>query len=292
MQFKQKLAYIALGGLLVFMGQLLSIISNNAKAQDEKVSAEFDEIKCRSLKIVDKEGKVYAELEKREGEVETTVIKVFNDKGKVVGQLGSDTKGGVMSISHSDGTERILIKAVGTRKSKGGLISVYGGSDGSVSLITGAGGDNVILVKGARGTCSISDGSVLVKGDADKGSAAMLIGKNGARVAVMGGEQSGAVDIAINEHGGRMNIWGKGTDTTQASMRVNEYGSGAIGLWDKNGNRIEPAGALPKTSEGSTTPTCAYCERYNELIGNYPLCTGPGAECDQQSPCGCFRGCQ
>ena len=54
----------------------------------------------------------------------------------------------------------------------------------------------------------------------------------------------------------------------------------------------EPAGALPKTSERSTTPTCAYCERYNKLIGNYPLCTGPGAECDQQSPCGCFRGCQ
>ena len=51
-----------------------------------------------------------------------------------------------------------------------------------------------------------------------------------------GGEKA---SLGVNEHGGRVDIFGKGTKTTRAAMGVNEYGSGTISLWDKNSYRIQ-----------------------------------------------------
>jgi hypothetical protein len=62
MQFKQKLPYMALGGLLVFMGLLLShSLTGNVVAQKQDSSVVFDEVTCRHLKVVDATGQVLAE---------------------------------------------------------------------------------------------------------------------------------------------------------------------------------------------------------------------------------------
>ncbi len=105
MQFKQKLAYIALGGLLVFMGQLLPglIAGGSATAQDEKVSGEFDQVTCRSLKIVDNQGKTYALLEKQGSGWTSNVIQVFNHSGKTVCNITETPSGGYISV-HSSNT--------------------------------------------------------------------------------------------------------------------------------------------------------------------------------------------
>ncbi len=63
MKFKQKFAYMALGGLLAFMGQLLpNMLNDHATAQNEKESAEFDEVKRSRLEVVDATGRTLAVL--------------------------------------------------------------------------------------------------------------------------------------------------------------------------------------------------------------------------------------
>ena len=46
--------------------------------------------------------------------------------------------------------------------------------------------------------------------------------------------KDGSVAMNVNEHGGRVEIFGKGDGTSRAIMGVNEYGDGAVSAWDKN----------------------------------------------------------
>ena len=92
MQFKQKLAFMTLGGLLVFIGMLLpSLMNRPAVAQNNKQVASFDEITCKRLNIIDDSGHTYAVLEKKDIIGDTyDVIQVFNPLGTCVGSLGGD----------------------------------------------------------------------------------------------------------------------------------------------------------------------------------------------------------
>ena len=56
-------------------------------------------------------------------------------------------------------------------------------------------------------------------------------------IRVSGDNDGRAVMLEFDEHGGRVHVFGKGKNMS-AVMGVNEYGSGAISTWDKNGYRL------------------------------------------------------
>jgi hypothetical protein len=45
--------------------------------------------------------------------------------------------------------------------------------------------------------------------------------------------------MGVFESGGKISVFSEGSDKERASIGVNEYGSGGIGLWDKNGYRLK-----------------------------------------------------
>ena len=51
--------------------------------------------------------------------------------------------------------------------------------------------------------------------------------------------KSGGADVSLDDNGGIISVYGKVDKKTRATMQINEYGSGAIGLWDKNGYRLK-----------------------------------------------------
>lgn len=81
MGFKQKLVYMALGSLFTLAGYVLASMVGNVTAQDKKASVEFDEVTCRSLKVVDSQNKVRMVLEPTES---GRVMAVFNEAGDLV----------------------------------------------------------------------------------------------------------------------------------------------------------------------------------------------------------------
>ncbi len=63
MDIRQKLAYMIVGGLLVFMGPLLSAMLPMVKAQEDSSQSDttqgdavFDTVTCKRLVVVDDEG--------------------------------------------------------------------------------------------------------------------------------------------------------------------------------------------------------------------------------------------
>ena len=93
MHFKEKLAYTALGGILVVIGMILasfftqrSAAQNDMSIMDDMSIMEFDEIKCRRLSIVDNRGKTHAVLQKNFERMSDTadVIQIYSDDRKIV----------------------------------------------------------------------------------------------------------------------------------------------------------------------------------------------------------------
>ncbi len=127
MQFKQKLAYMALGGLLVFMGQLLpNMINHNATAQGNK-SLEFDSVKCRNLVVVDESGKtrVKVGLSSDRGNFGYDLVQLFNPNGIPVLRAGTDNVSGNGWLSVHGGNGGVCVDLIG--QTFGGSIRVSGG---------------------------------------------------------------------------------------------------------------------------------------------------------------------
>lgn len=117
------------------------------------------------------------------------------------------------------------------------IIKDLGGRVG-VSTIIGPLG---VVVDGDNGFVSLtanqSGGYVNVYGTG-QGGAAMGVNENGGIVYVRDKDDKNCAQIGVTEHGGRIEVLGKGNGKSQASMGVNEYGNGAVSTWDKNGYRI------------------------------------------------------
>ncbi|MCZ6677585.1 MAG: hypothetical protein O7E52_10070 [Candidatus Poribacteria bacterium] len=123
MTFKERLAYITLGGLLVFMGQLLpNLLAGHAAAQDGPASAEFDEVTCRRLKIIDDQGKTVALLEKEVSGGTYRVIQVLNTAQNMIGEIGGNPNGGYIAV-HSSSSRASASLEIGAGK-KDGRVSV------------------------------------------------------------------------------------------------------------------------------------------------------------------------
>ena len=93
MHFKEKLAYTALGGILVVIGMILTsflagvgVAQNGTSIIDDMSIMEFDEIKCRRLSIVDNRGKTHAVLQKTFERMSDTadVLQIHNDDRRIV----------------------------------------------------------------------------------------------------------------------------------------------------------------------------------------------------------------
>jgi len=123
MHFKQKLAYIVLGGLFSASGFLFATIIGDVRAQDEHKLVR-DEIVCHRLNIVDSRGKTRVRLLVDEY---GGVVAVHDKHGKGQAQLGISEYGGVISAHNEDGHSQAQLAI----DKHGGVMSIFNNGNGN-----------------------------------------------------------------------------------------------------------------------------------------------------------------
>ena len=134
MNFKQKLAYMAIGCVFTLAGYFLAILGTggvnpqNASAQagDKQV---IDEIVCRKLRIVNPDGKTMAILADDAG----GVLYIYNQRGKKVLDVNSIFGGGELGIFNGAG-KRVIV--TNTLFGDGGLAIFNGAGKRAFSVYT------------------------------------------------------------------------------------------------------------------------------------------------------------
>lgn len=203
MNFKEKLAYTALGGILVILGMILApflsdigVAQNQMPIVDDMSIMEFDEIKCRRLSIVDNKGKTHAVLQKSFERVSDTadVIQIYNDDRRIVYSVGFDPQGnGVWRVNNRYG-KRVIITGV-EQESGNGFLDVKG-TNGGVAVVTAN----------------------------EHGGAVHLFQQEG-------GEAKAT--LGLQQHGGVMRVYG--TNGGQAQAHVDANGGGVISVFSQDG---------------------------------------------------------
>ena len=125
MNFRQKLAYTALGGGLMLIGMLLTTITPLTAQKDV-----FGDITCSSLTVVDKEGNAVIDLKSNEN---GGVVEVYDKDGKdgtAKVRLNTNIYGdGVVGLFAKEGFRWILLHL----DEHGGVVEVLG-KDGMAVL--------------------------------------------------------------------------------------------------------------------------------------------------------------
>ena len=276
MQFKQKLAYITLGGLFVFIGQLLpTIIGGRATAQHENTPVEFETVTCRRLKIVDDSGKTYLLLEKApNASGGYNAVQLFNDAGKAVCQILAGPDGGYVAVNANSGDagaylgiHRISESGVVKVSDKTGLGSASMSVDesgGTVNVsdkvgnrlaqmvVTETGGLLAVKSRDNEGfalmATDATGGTVSVGGKAGNRLAEILATETGGLVGVMSADNEGFALMTAGATGGVVNVSGKDRQGN-ALMLVDEAG-GLISVKSKTGKGIAQMG-ISETGDGS-----------------------------------------
>ena len=112
MNFKQKLAYMAIGCVFTLAGYFLATLvaggvnPQNASAQagDKQI---IDEIVCRKLKVVNAAGESVAVLGVSDGD---GVLTINSKSGKAVAGLGVEDDAGILSIANKNEIEVATLK--------------------------------------------------------------------------------------------------------------------------------------------------------------------------------------
>ena len=132
-----------------------------------------------------------------------------------------------------------------TSEEHGGSVGVYGETGVALMTIDERGGR--INVSGNRGGAWMSIGghggfvSVHDMEGKEGGGVLMGVEKHGGMVwAYSGGDPKATMDI--DENGGRVNVAGKNSQTSQASMAVTASGDGGVFTWDKDRRRLHKLG--------------------------------------------------
>ena len=252
MKLRNKLSYMALGGLLMLIGMLASSVfmPNNLIAQRDK----FGDIECNSLRVVDADGAVQVILSANWMDKWNTsgvwignnsygghVVAKGND-GKREASLSVDVKGGVVDVFGNDKGERMA--SIGC-DILGGFVGTKG-TDGFPKAFIGAGEHG---------------GYFKIKGKYGVPMAMLNIDEHGGHVNVYSTDQVPNMPVGVDEHdfamnslafsqlekrvpkallsvtehGGHVQVMGNGE--AAAAMAINEYGNGAVSTWDKNGYR-------------------------------------------------------
>ena len=126
--YKQKLAYIALGGVLMLIGMIASnVFLPSLFAQRDK----FGEIECTSLRVVDARGKTQVRLIASEHHAP---IAVFNKNGELCVGIGTDVQGGAVILYDKDYNKGDKSTASLFINEHGGVVHIKGKRDASAQL--------------------------------------------------------------------------------------------------------------------------------------------------------------
>lgn len=263
MNLKNKLCYIALGGLLMLIGMMASsVFMPNLVAQRDM----FGQIECTSLTVVDggtigiydNDGKLGVGLGIRE---RGGTVAVYDKNGKLGAGLGVRELGGTIGVYGNDGNPKVFHAA----DEHGGFVSVIGNDGSEVALDFDEVGSfvNVIGNDGKSGVAlgvNERGGEVAVVGGKDGQEKVVLTVRHGdsGHITVLG--KAGKVNLGVDKHGGAVGVFGY-SDTKldgdldpdslkahlrdyldhatvpKAALSIDGYGNGAISTWDKHGNR-------------------------------------------------------
>lgn len=192
-------------------------------AQNDVKDAEFGTITCKGI----------------------TVAGPYIDESTMLipGNVMMSSSGGLGVHIFSNGKSGYL--------SLGDSVNISGGSkevDGGIS-VSGENGDAGLDITELGGRVYVSDsdsdpravvkvneygGVIGVSSKDDTKGADIGIAEHGGMIGVYA-EDGKQAAMRIEAHGGRVDVYSKGSDTTRATIGVNEYGNGAVSTWDKNG---------------------------------------------------------
>lgn len=269
MNFKQKLAYTALGGILVTIGMIsATFLTDHGVAQDDMTLMEFDEIKCRRLSIVDNRGRTYAVLQKTFERMSDTadVIQIYNDDRRIVYSAGFDPKGnGVWKVNNRHG-KRVALCGVES-DSGNGFLEVKG-ANGGVAAVTAddhGGALNLFQQEGGEAKARLgiepNGGFVRVLGtnggqaqayvDANGGGAISVFSQDGGSSKAMMGVQGrsgflrtdraggGSSQIQVDRNGGAVNLFNKEGGSPTATLGIFGNGGGFMRVKGTKGGAAE-----------------------------------------------------
>ena len=159
MNFKHKLGYMFIGCLFTIAGYILASLGGGAThAQQEKQV--IDEIVCRHLKVVNKQGKTVAHI--KEHQLGGGEIRLYTTKGEDVVFITSSLGLGTVSVSAEEKTGK-------------GSVAMSAGPTGASLWLTNSFGETVVSMiaddlLGGTGRLSVSDpnGSIVAQMRAEK----------------------------------------------------------------------------------------------------------------------------
>ena len=230
MKTAQKLAFIAIGGVLVATGMIISPLN----AQKDK----FGEIECTKLTVVDDGGTPRVIL--------ITDIRDYSDhvmdgKEAVVLIYASEYSGNVSVLSRDNEGGSATLRTHGSRT---GSVTVYGkNGNASVEISSEEFGGRVNITNSEGyhvGTfkANPNGGHVAVHDGGDtKGMAILSGGEDGGFVELSKPSHKTQAKLHINEWGGRLQLNGKGEGAVL--LGINEYGYGVVSTYDKNGYHLK-----------------------------------------------------
>lgn len=255
MLFRQKLAYIALGGLLVFMGQLLAIITGHVTAEDNenidnvwenaiaqneanenlKVT-EFEAIRCKSLEIVDHTVKVKGKLwiDGQFGKADFSIM--MCEHMRVVDKLeGGPLGGNILALLGYTDSKREDIIRVFNRKAT----STRPKLDDSEETVEYPITDDIVRI-GANDIGGYVDVSRnRAKDQGKKRGVQISNDESGGLIKVYQTAKNislPVVSIGATPNGGQVEVYPPLSFTPVALMTVNSDENGLIGTYDKESN--------------------------------------------------------
>ena len=103
MKYREKLGYIGLGGFLMLIGMLAAGLFSPLGAHNEVRDAEFGEITCRRIRVVDSDGK-YAVVIGDMG-----YVTVYGDEDSGSATMSVSETGGSFWVTEKDGEIRFAV---------------------------------------------------------------------------------------------------------------------------------------------------------------------------------------
>ena len=199
---------------------LLSVVVPKVTAQNTKMSAEFDTVTCRSLKVVDASGKVCAILEKKTRNATVDdVIRVLNRAGIPVYSVGVGIDGGMVALYDKSGICGVTIYT----SPNGGTVCANNKSGNISAVMSG-------------GTASLEP-AVMVCDKNGVMRAGIFVHSNEGLIQLFDSDHKARVVITEDGNGGSVQVRNN-NGKPSAGMCVDEYGNGFVGTWDKNGYRL------------------------------------------------------
>lgn len=250
------LLYAVVGGCVGAVLAMAVGLFSPLGAQSQS-DANFGKITCTGLEVVNTRGDTMVSLSvdkyggrvsaNKKGGIGAAWLRTDEHGGSIdvygyggSAWMGTGNSGGGVEVYGEDG------RAGMGMDEHGGRVSVIGKDDKGVAWMRINEHGGVVFVFGKDGGMAGMDtykarasGRVIVYGKDGKPGAGMDTNETGGSISVFGNAAAGAARMIIDEHGGRVEVYGKDDDKPRTIMNVSKDGNGAIGTWDKNGHRLK-----------------------------------------------------